>query len=110
MIGMLNLVKQGVYDKRKQNDTSLHKALDKKLAVYRTNTELDINLKAYAFSGLFIQLLDEAIMLNDTAIMSKDQKVFVTRYFNEATVDVISEDLKAFDLYLANYTGEELNG
>ena len=110
MIGMLSLATQNVLDKRKVNPTSLHGTLEKKLAIHRTNTELDIQFDDYTFSALFTQLLDEAIVLNDTAILSKEQKRFITRYFTEATAEVISEDLKAFDLYLANYKGEELNG
>jgi len=110
MIGMLSLANKEVYDKRKHNSTSLHSSLDKKLAIYRTNAELDVEFSDYSFSDLFMELLDEAIMLNDTSIMSKEQRKFVTRYFNEAEAEVVSEDLKSFDIFLSNYTGETING
>ena len=64
----------------------------------------------YIFSQKLVPILDEVIMSNNMKLLSKEQEAMFNTYLNEANVGTLSDKSSQLDVFLGNYTGEEING
>lgn len=79
--------------------------------IFINNTNL-FNEKEPVFHVNMIYLLDKALLNNTFSMMSIDEERFIRRFFYEAdkavkekSLDVMSEIMRNFDVFLGNYRG-----
>ena len=64
----------------------------------------------FVFSSTLVPILDEVMITNNMKLLSKEQEVMLNIYLEEADDGMLSDKSSRLDVFLGNYTGEEING
>ena len=64
----------------------------------------------FVFSSTLVPILDEVIVTNNMKLLSKEQEAMLNTYLSEANAGTLSNKSSQLDVFLGNYTGEEING
>ena len=64
----------------------------------------------FVFSSTLVPILDEVMITNNMKLLSKEQEVMLNIYLEEADDGMLGDKSSQLDVFLGNYTGEEING